>query len=102
MTTRASQRFRPPSSHAAGDPALVIACYPTMGLDVSATQAIYSRLFGYASRGAAVLWISEDLDDLLHYAHRIAVLFHGKLLRTVSQGEADRNTIGAWMMGAEA
>ena len=83
-------------------PALVIACYPTMGLDVSATQAIYAKLFGFASQGSAVLWISEDLDDLLHYAHRIAVLFHGKILKTVDHAEADRNSIGAWMMGAEA
>lgn len=82
-------------------PPLVIACYPTMGLDVSATQAIYSKLFGYASRGSAVLWISEDLDDLLHYAHRIAVLFHGRILRTVDHADADRNAIGSWMMGAE-
>jgi simple sugar transport system ATP-binding protein len=82
-------------------PGLVIACYPTMGLDVSATQAIYAKLFGYASKGSAVLWISEDLDDLLTYAHRIAVLFHGKILRTIDHENADRNTIGALMMGAE-
>ena len=84
-----------------GTPALVIACYPTMGLDVSATQSIYAKLFGYAAKGAAVLWISEDLDDLLTYAHRIAVLFHGKILRTVDHADADRNVIGALMMGAE-
>lgn len=85
-----------------GTPALVIACYPTMGLDVSATQSIYAKLFGYAGKGAAVLWISEDLDDLLTYAHRIAVLFHGKILRTVDHADADRNVIGALMMGAES
>jgi general nucleoside transport system ATP-binding protein len=85
----------------AGAPALIIACYPTMGLDVSATQSIYAKLFGYAASGAAVLWISEDLDDLLTYAHRIAVLFHGKILRTVEHAEADRNAIGALMMGAD-
>jgi general nucleoside transport system ATP-binding protein len=91
-----------PARELAGTPSLVIACYPTMGLDVSATQSIYAKLFGYASKGAAVLWISEDLDDLLTYAHRIAVLFHGRILRTLDHEEADRNAIGALMMGVEA
>lgn len=85
-----------------GNPALVIACYPTMGLDIAATRAIYERLFGWARSGAAVLWISEDLDDLLHYAHRIGVLFEGRLLKTVAAGEADRQQIGGWMMGVES
>jgi len=81
---------------------VVIACYPTMGLDIGATQAIYRRLFAYAEQGAAVVWISEDLDDLMHFAHRIAVIFQGKILGTVTREQADRNTLGRWMMGAAA
>ena len=41
----------------------VVACYPTMGLDLQATQAVYDAMFRQAAGGAAVLWISEDLDD---------------------------------------
>jgi len=81
---------------------LVVACYPTMGLDLSATQAVYARLFAHARDGAAVLWISEELDDLLRFAHRISVLSHGKILGTVAAEGADRNLLGRWMMGAAA
>ncbi len=81
---------------------VVIACYPTMGLDIGATQSFYRRLFAHAEQGAAVIWISEDLDDLMHFAHRIAVIFNGKIIGTVTREEADRNTLGRWMMGAAA
>jgi ABC-type uncharacterized transport system ATPase subunit len=87
---------------ASGQMALVVACYPTMGLDVAATQAVYQRLFAHAAKGAAVLWISEELDDLLQYAHRIAVMSHGHVVGDVDAAAADRGTIGKWMMGATA
>ncbi len=75
----------------------VVACYPTMGLDLQATQAVYDALFRQAAGGAAVLWISEDLDDLLRYAHRIAVLYHGKLAGVLAAGDADRVRLGHLM-----
>jgi len=78
---------------------LVVVCYPTMGLDLSATQAVYARLFQHAAEGASVVWISEELDDLMRFAHRIGVLFHGKILGIVDAPTADRNRLGRWMMG---
>lgn len=75
----------------------VVACYPTMGLDLHATQAVYDELFFQAAAGAAVLWISEDMDDLLRYAHRIAVLYHGRLAGVLAAGEADRMRLGHLM-----
>lgn len=75
----------------------VVACYPTMGLDLQATQAVYDAMFRQAAGGAAVLWISEDLDDLLRYAHRIAVLYHGKVVGVLPAGAADRMQIGHLM-----
>ena len=81
---------------------LIVACYPTMGLDVGAARDIYKVLFAQAERGASVLWISEDLDDLLAYSHRIAVLAHGRIAGIVNTAEADRYTIGAWMTGRAA
>jgi len=82
-----------------GTPALVVACYPTMGLDMAAAAAVYDALFAHALRGASVLWISEDLDDLLRYAHRIAVLYRGRIAGTVDARTATRRQIGAWMVG---
>ena len=78
---------------------LVIACYPTMGLDVLATQAVYREMFRQAAEGACVVWISEELDDLLSYAHRIAVIHDGALMGIVRREDADRQALGRWMAG---
>jgi len=77
----------------------VLACYPTMGLDLIAADAVRQRMFEHAARGCAVLWISEDLDDLLQYAHRIAVLFNGRLMGIVPRDGASRDRIGRLMAG---
>jgi ABC-type uncharacterized transport system ATPase subunit len=82
-----------------GEPRLVIACYPTMGLDVLATQAVYRETFRLAARGACVVWISEDLDDLMSYAHRIAVIHDGHIAGMVRREDADRQALGRWMAG---
>jgi simple sugar transport system ATP-binding protein len=81
---------------------LVIACYPTMGLDVLATQAVYREMFRQAAEGACVVWISEDLDDLLSYAHRIAVVHDGAIVGIVGREQADRQALGRWMAGRTA
>lgn len=78
----------------------VLACYPTMGLDLVATANVYEELFAQARGGAAVLWISEDLDDLLAHAHRIAVLREGRLVAVLeNDGTLSREQIGALMTG---
>jgi general nucleoside transport system ATP-binding protein len=82
-----------------GSPGLVVACYPTMGLDLIAADAVRQRMFEHAARGSAVLWMSEDLDDLLQYAHRIAVLFNGRLMGIVPRHGASRDRIGRLMAG---
>jgi simple sugar transport system ATP-binding protein len=85
-----------------GKPRFVIACYPTMGLDVLAAQAVYREMFRHASEGACVVWISEDLDDLLSYAHRIAVIHHGEISGIARREDADRQALGRWMAGDRA
>ncbi len=85
-----------------GTARLVIACYPTMGLDVLAAQAVYREMFRQATEGACVIWISEELDDLLSYAHRIAVIHEGKIMGVVARKDADRQALGRWMAGDAA
>jgi simple sugar transport system ATP-binding protein len=85
-----------------GQPRLVIACYPTMGLDVAAAQAVYREMFRHAAAGACVVWISEDLDDLMSYAHRIAVIHDGRIAGIARRDEADRQILGRWMAGDAA
>jgi simple sugar transport system ATP-binding protein len=49
-----------------------------------------------------VIWISEDLDDLLSYAHRIAVMHDGRISGIMCHDRADRQTLGRWMAGDSA
>ena len=82
-----------------GQPDLIVAAYPTMGLDAGAAHDIYQALFAKAREGAAVLWISEDLDDLMAYAHRIAVLQGGQISGMFDPRQCDRLDIGRAMTG---
>ena len=82
-----------------GAPKLVVACYPTMGLDLIAANSVRQNMLNHAAHGAAVLWFSEDLDELLAHAHRIAVLHGGRLVGVVSRATATRDRIGRMMMG---
>jgi simple sugar transport system ATP-binding protein len=80
----------------------VLACYPTMGLDLAAIELVYAEMFAQAEAGAAVLWISEDLDDLLAAAHRIAVMREGRIVADLdNDGTLSRDRIGALMTGME-
>jgi ABC-type uncharacterized transport system ATPase subunit len=81
-------------------PAVVVACYPTMGLDVTAAAQIYEALFELARRGSAVLWISEDLGDLLRYSHRIAVMLGGRVVQVLDSRHTQATEVGAWMTGS--
>ena len=60
-------------------PALVLANQPTWGLDVRAVAYVHQQLLDACAAGAAVLLISEDLDEILALADRIAVIHHGRL-----------------------
>jgi simple sugar transport system ATP-binding protein len=84
-------------SHA---PALVVACYPTMGLDIGAAAMLHEALLAHARRGAAVLWISEDLDDLQRFAHRIAVMLRGRIAAVVEAAATTSAALGVLMTGA--
>jgi general nucleoside transport system ATP-binding protein len=83
-------------------PALILADQPTRGLDVGAVAEVHRRLLDARGRGAAVLLISEDLDELLALADRIAVVHRGRL---GDAGPAERLTpraLGLMMGGHEA
>jgi simple sugar transport system ATP-binding protein len=74
-----------------------------MGLDLAAIELVYRELFAQAEAGAAVIWISEDLDDLMLAAHRIAVLREGAVVAVKdNDGTLSRDQIGALMTGMHA
>ena len=73
-----------------------------MGLDVAAALLLSRELVAHAERGAAVVWVSEDLETLLVHADRIAVLHRGVLRGPVSARNATLATLGQWMAGEAA
>ena len=83
-------------------PDLVIACYPTMGLDVKAARCVLDAMSEAAEQGAAVVLICEDLDVLLERADRIAVLSRGRLVLPAAGDSPSRDALGALMSGAVA
>jgi general nucleoside transport system ATP-binding protein len=78
-------------------PKLVLAHSPSRGLDVKATEAVRERLRAARDSGAAVLLISEDLDEVMAMADRIGVMSAGRIVAEFSQ-PADRQAIGQAMV----
>ena len=84
------------------EPTLVVAAQPSRGLDIGATQAVHARLLAACARGAAVLLISEDLDELMALSDRLYVIFHGRLAEAGSPDALDVRRIGLMMAGQPA
>jgi simple sugar transport system ATP-binding protein len=80
-------------------PRVLLAAHPTWGVDIGAALAIRQDLMDLAARGAGVLVVSEDLDELLEIADRIAVLSGGRLSPPVPVGETSVEGIGLLMGG---
>ena len=81
------------------DPQFIIANQPTRGLDVGAIAFVQERLLEARESGAAILLISEDLDELLSLADRVAVIYRGRLTEPKPAGELTRREIGLLMAG---
>lgn len=79
------------------DPQLVVVHSPSRGLDVRATQAVHARLRAARDAGAAVLVISEDLDEVMNLADRIGVMNGGRIVAEFEY-PADRQAIGKAMV----
>src|SRR5207248_5980404 len=84
------------------DPRLIVAVHPTRGLDVAATQQVQDWLQSARDQSASVLLISEDLDEVIQLSDRIAVLYEGEIVGTLTKLEADRETIGLMMAGSHS
>jgi general nucleoside transport system ATP-binding protein len=79
-------------------PKVIIAMNPTRGLDVAATRFVHEQLLAHRSRGAAILLISSELEEILQLSDRVGVLYRGRLtMSDFPQDGAER--IGRLMMG---
>ncbi|MDR7505353.1 MAG: ABC transporter ATP-binding protein [Armatimonadota bacterium] len=81
------------------NPRLVIAHLPTQGLDVEAAAFVRSALLDAREAGAAVLLISEDLDEILSLSDRVAPIYEGRLMAVLPRHGADAEAVGAMMAG---
>ena len=82
----------------AGSPEFILAVNPTRGLDIGATAFVMNQLLLARDRGAAILLVHADLDELLAISDRVSVLYAGRLTPTawpaVSREEIGRSMLG--------
>ncbi|MDH3688179.1 MAG: ATP-binding cassette domain-containing protein, partial [Gammaproteobacteria bacterium] len=81
-------------------PDIMIAAQPTWGVDAGSASAIHQALLDLAANGAAVLMMSQDLDELLAISDRIAVIFAGRLSSAMPTSEVTAESLGMLMGGA--
>jgi len=81
-------------------PRLMVAVHPARGLDIGATESVRNLLLEQRENGAAILLISEDLEELLALSDRIAVMYEGEIMGIVPAERADIAEIGLMMAGA--
>ncbi|MCZ4495084.1 MAG: transporter related protein [Conexibacter sp.] len=86
----------------AGDPGLIVAAYPTRGLDLANVLATQELLLARAAAGAGILLISEDLDELFVLSDRIIVLHQRRLVASLDPRATSRHDVGSLMLGRAA
>jgi general nucleoside transport system ATP-binding protein len=82
-------------------PRMIVAAQPTRGLDIGATEYVRNKLIEQRDRGAAVLLISEDLEEIRSISDRIAVIYEGRIVGILPCNEATEEVLGLMMSGAK-
>ncbi len=81
------------------DPRVLVALYPTRGLDIGSAEYVHKVIADGADRGMSTILIAEDLDELYKLSDRIAVMFRGRLVGYADPRSASREEIGLMMSG---
>lgn len=84
----------------AEQPSVILASYPVRGLDIKATESIHKILVKEKTRGAGVLLVSEDLDEIFQLSDRVAVMYEGKFMGILPMDQVSLGQIGMAMAGA--
>ena len=82
------------------NPEVIIASQPTRGLDVGAAEYIHNKLVEQRARGAGVLLLSEDLNEVISLSDRIIALYEGEIMGSLRRREFDLERIGLMMAGS--
>ncbi|MBD2213898.1 ABC transporter ATP-binding protein [Nostoc linckia FACHB-104] len=83
----------------ARQPTLIVAMQPTRGLDVGATAAVHTRLLAERDRGAAIMYISTELEEVMAMSDRLAVIYRGEFIAILDAQTATVAEIGLLMGG---
>ncbi len=83
-------------------PDVIVAAQPTRGLDIGAMEYMWTRLRQEAERGTAVLLVSTELDEIMALAHRILVIYRGRIIGEMPRHELDVDRLGLLMGGTAA
>lgn len=80
-------------------PDVLIACQPTHGLDIGATEYVRQQLLNQRDNGTSVVLISTELEEILSLSDRIVVMYEGQIMGEVSPDESNLQEIGKMMLG---
>ena len=84
------------------NPRTIVAAQPTRGLDIGATEYVRKQLLVERNKGAAILLISEDLDEIITLSDRIAVIYEGQIMDIISCEDATPQKLGLLMAGVRS
>jgi simple sugar transport system ATP-binding protein len=84
-----------------GEPMLIVAMQPTRGLDVGATEYVQQSLLAERERGAAILYISTELEEVMAMSDRIAVMYEGQFVDILDASTATVEQVGLLMTGGK-
>ncbi|BAY83041.1 ABC transporter-like protein [Calothrix parasitica NIES-267] len=87
------------SRELAGNPVLIVAMQPTRGLDVGATETVQQRLLKERERGAAIVYISTELEEVMAISDKVAVMYRGEFVGVLDAKTATVEEVGLLMGG---
>jgi simple sugar transport system ATP-binding protein len=84
------------------EPGLLLASQPTRGVDIGAIEFIHGKIMELRQRGAGVLLISSELDEVLKLSDRLLVMYRGRVVGSFARNEFDEKMISRLMAGGQA
>tara|TARA_B100001057_G_scaffold195596_1_gene196341 strand:- start:425 stop:1951 length:1527 start_codon:yes stop_codon:yes gene_type:complete len=82
-------------------PKALVISQPTRGLDIGASEFVYSEIIAAADRGSAILLISSELSEIFALSDRIAVIYSGRIMKILNQEHANEELVGILMNGGK-
>jgi ribose transport system ATP-binding protein len=78
---------------------LILLHDPTRGVDVRAKQELHAAIMDLASSGVGVIWLSTEVEELVHMCHQVAVMYDGRVVEVLKQGEVSADKVVTASLG---